>query len=158
MLYTILLAGLVAADPGFSPFSFNIEMQSEIPQTEYFSPTVTSLDFAGHTLADVASVDSFISGNYLHQFYIGMTVKFTDGQRYQLGSFEQFDVPLSTYLAIEIPPPDYWHIYSHVTITKVSVPQVLHAVPEPTTWAMMVGGFALAGSAMRRRKVSVAFA
>jgi len=31
-------------------------------------------------------------------------------------------------------------------------------VPEPATWAMMIGGFALAGAAMRRRKPIVSFA
>lgn len=32
------------------------------------------------------------------------------------------------------------------------------AVPEPTTWAMMIGGLALDGASMRRRKVAVSFA
>lgn len=32
------------------------------------------------------------------------------------------------------------------------------SVPEPASWAMMVGGFGLAGATMRRRKTSVAFA
>lgn len=32
------------------------------------------------------------------------------------------------------------------------------AVPEPATWAMMIGGFALAGASMRRRKLAVSFA
>ena len=32
------------------------------------------------------------------------------------------------------------------------------AVPEPATWALMIGGFALAGAAMRRRMGKVAFA
>jgi hypothetical protein len=32
------------------------------------------------------------------------------------------------------------------------------AVPEPASWAMMIGGFALAGSVLRRRKPAVAFA
>ncbi len=32
------------------------------------------------------------------------------------------------------------------------------AVPEPATWTMMLGGFMLAGTAMRRRKVAVSFA
>ena len=32
------------------------------------------------------------------------------------------------------------------------------AVPEPGTWAMMIAGFALVGSAMRRRKTNVQFA
>ena len=37
-------------------------------------------------------------------------------------------------------------------------PAVGGAVPEPATWAMMIGGFAVAGAAMRRRKLAVAFA
>lgn len=32
------------------------------------------------------------------------------------------------------------------------------AVPEPASWAMMIGGFGLAGAAMRRRPVKVALA
>ncbi len=32
------------------------------------------------------------------------------------------------------------------------------AVPEPATWAMMIAGFGLVGSALRRRKTAVAFA
>jgi len=32
------------------------------------------------------------------------------------------------------------------------------AVPEPATWAMMIGGFALAGVAMRRARTAVSFA
>ncbi len=32
------------------------------------------------------------------------------------------------------------------------------AVPEPATWAMMIGGFALAGAAMRRRNTVLRFA
>ncbi len=31
-------------------------------------------------------------------------------------------------------------------------------VPEPTTWAMMIGGFALVGASLRRRKAVVSFA
>ena len=32
------------------------------------------------------------------------------------------------------------------------------AVPEPATWAMMIGGFGLAGGALRRRRTTVAYA
>jgi hypothetical protein len=32
------------------------------------------------------------------------------------------------------------------------------AVPEPASWAMMIGGFAIAGAAMRRRSAKLAFA
>ena len=38
------------------------------------------------------------------------------------------------------------------------VREVHGAVPEPTTWALMIGGFALVGLSMRRRKVKVSFA
>lgn len=34
----------------------------------------------------------------------------------------------------------------------------LNNVPEPATWAMMIGGFAMMGGAVRRRRVSVRFA
>lgn len=35
---------------------------------------------------------------------------------------------------------------------------VFAPVPEPASWAMMIGGFAIAGGAMRRRKTRVVFA
>jgi len=34
----------------------------------------------------------------------------------------------------------------------------IRAVPEPGSWAMMLGGFALAGAAMRRRRTQISFA
>jgi hypothetical protein len=34
---------------------------------------------------------------------------------------------------------------------------VLSSVPEPASWAMMLGGFGLIGGALRRRKVAVSF-
>ncbi len=43
-------------------------------------------------------------------------------------------------------------------LDNVSVNALPGAVPEPATWAMMIGGFALAGAAMRRRKTAVSFA
>ena len=45
-----------------------------------------------------------------------------------------------------------WTFVSEVTFDGTA------AIPEPATWAMMIGGFALAGAAMRRRKVAVSFA
>lgn len=41
------------------------------------------------------------------------------------------------------------------TLGSITVPRPT-AVPEPATWAMMIGGFGLAGAAMRRRPVSLA--
>jgi hypothetical protein len=36
--------------------------------------------------------------------------------------------------------------------------EVAAGVPEPATWAMMIGGFGLIGAAARRRKTRVVFA
>ena len=41
--------------------------------------------------------------------------------------------------------------FDNVTVTT-------NPVPEPASWALMIGGFALAGATMRRRKVAVSFA
>ena len=48
-----------------------------------------------------------------------------------------------------------------LTITgnePVTLGMLSSAVPEPATWGLMIGGFALAGAAMRRRATKVSFA
>ena len=40
----------------------------------------------------------------------------------------------------------------------LTITPAIAAVPEPTTWAMMIGGFGLAGATLRRRKPTVRFA
>jgi len=37
-------------------------------------------------------------------------------------------------------------------------PDAIGGVPEPTSWAMMLGGFGVVGGAMRRRRVALRFA
>lgn len=45
--------------------------------------------------------------------------------------------------------------WSHITFFDTGAP----AVPEPTTWAMLIGGFGMMGAALRRReKVAVTYA
>ena len=41
---------------------------------------------------------------------------------------------------------------------RVSIASVAGAVPEPATWAMMIGGFGLAGASLRRRGAKVSYA
>ena len=47
---------------------------------------------------------------------------------------------------------------ANYTFSSAQAYSLFGAVPEPTTWAMMIAGFALTGAAMRRRKASVSFA
>ncbi len=47
---------------------------------------------------------------------------------------------------------------SNAIVYKTGTPPPPPAVPEHATWALMLGGFALVGSAMRRRSMAVSFA
>ena len=47
----------------------------------------------------------------------------------------------------------------NIYVDDISIREVLSetALPEPATWAMMIGGFSLAGASMRRRKAKLVF-
>jgi hypothetical protein len=47
---------------------------------------------------------------------------------------------------------------SRITLTGLTLETAGAAVPEPATWAMMIGGMGLAGGALRRRKAVAAIA
>jgi hypothetical protein len=49
-------------------------------------------------------------------------------------------------------------VYDSFAVTVRVVPTVTPSVPEPATWAMMIGGLALIGTTMRRRKMVIGFA
>ena len=48
--------------------------------------------------------------------------------------------------------------YDQLILDNITLSAVTSAVPEPATWAMMITGFGLAGSAIRRRRQQVAMA
>jgi hypothetical protein len=52
--------------------------------------------------------------------------------------------------------PDAERTHPIYMLGSITVPRPA-AVPEPATWAMMIGGLGLAGAAMRRRTVAVRF-
>jgi len=73
----------------------------------------------------------------------------TDGQQYYTGSEVAPTFLPGTYTLAGLGTPGSF------TLTIASAPD---AVPEPATWAMMIGGFALAGAAMRQRRTALRFA
>ncbi len=51
--------------------------------------------------------------------------------------------------------PNQFYVFGY---TDQDVDAAIRSIPEPSSWALMIGGFALAGAAMRRRKIAVRFA
>ncbi|HMI20661.1 MAG TPA: PEPxxWA-CTERM sorting domain-containing protein [Sphingomonas sp.] len=47
--------------------------------------------------------------------------------------------------------------FDHVSVVHTDAPPPNAAVPEPASWALMLGGFALVGGVLRTRRRSVAF-
>jgi hypothetical protein len=116
------------------------------------------------TFSDAASSqlpESFIggpitSGTYLASNFAGYEFTFYDNAT-AFGDFSGFSANGTWTLFVDdVFPADGGTIINGWTLnftTDVS------AVPEPAAWGMMIGGFGLAGMAMRRRqKVSVAYA
>lgn len=90
----------------------------------------------------------------------GIAVKTTLGE-YNFGLMTDADDPNDHYFALFADGST--HISTH---TGLPVPNLLtsegtgslSAAPEPASWAMMLVGFGLAGTAMRRRRTGVRFA
>jgi hypothetical protein len=110
--------------------------------------------------ANFASFGSFTgagtaSGTWTLKGYVADFVAVKAGNYFTLyqlatpassGSWDTFDIPYNNN------PRDLSHLMFFGQTSS-------SAVPEPTTWAMFIGGFGLIGSAMRRRqKVAVTFA
>jgi hypothetical protein len=70
--------------------------------------------------------------------------------------YSSSDVPVyyGTISAYSSPQDNMGWSFNFV-LNNVSASYVdVGAVPEPATWAMMIGGFGMVGGAMRRRRVS----
>lgn len=79
----------------------------------------------------------------------------------QTGSGEQLDVCVQAGAAsVTVPigtgcPSGYNLIPTTIYAFKVNGAEAVGVVPEPATWAMMIGGFAFVGAALRRRRIAV---
>jgi hypothetical protein len=71
-------------------------------------------------------------------------------------------------IALDTPPVPHWYasgialrgqdgsaVYSQSEIYFDRVRVEVVSIPEPTTWALLIGGFGMAGSALRRRRASL---
>jgi len=74
----------------------------------------------------------------------------------------EYALDVEGFLVGDDPATSFWTRENATNVAelrgKVVLRSLAGAVPEPASWAMMIGGFALVGGALRRRKTAVSFA
>jgi len=91
-------------------------------------------------------------------------VRFLDGSLNHIGFAEQIGLTPNRFALHTSGVYAFYYgnlqLASYGKLSATLAPVAPQAVPEPATWAMMIGGFGLAGAAMRRRQriVSTSFA
>jgi hypothetical protein len=138
---------------------------------------------AALTLTDYVYGDSFDAASFVSFSYEASNVSFTIDQsglntlsgQFAAFDFEVFHFPLNVvYVSGDDTNGDHRSFYSYTTDgLGWFTDDTTHGsgfdhewdaappssdVPEPASWAMMIGGFGLVGAAMRRRRVAVRFA
>lgn len=83
----------------------------------------------------------FYNADYAGGIFGASNITATDGPQLYTGPENAPTLLTGTFALTD----HYWHSPLTLTVTEVA------SVPEPLTWAMMAGGFALTGAAMRRR-------
>ncbi len=154
---TVSLSGGVADGPAIVTNVFDGGLALTNSTTSYY-PTAYTVNFA---FSDAVSDISFVFNNYgdangsFFSAFSGATLVSTGGLD-TIPNYFTVDVAGSgiTSLSINNGNSTQWQI----GIRSLSFTPVAGAVPEPATWAMMIGGMALVGAAMRRRRTAVRFA
>lgn len=142
----------IGADSHVTGISYDLTIEAFSPSwLSEISIAFADSDFLGGVLIspgtgdNVPGVESYSDTFHLVleglDFFVG-----SDGLLY-VEFYEELDDP-----SVE---PDGRYLSGTV---RVEYEPVAAPVPEPATWAMMIGGFGLVGGAMRRRKVQVSYA
>ncbi|MDO6416477.1 PEPxxWA-CTERM sorting domain-containing protein [Sphingomonas sp. BIUV-7] len=140
------------SSPGVNP-SYSLNVGVSAPISIFTGLTGKALGtFANFTSASAATGDAFGLNYGLNG--INVPVNYISGT--QLAGTATF--LNQTIAGLHLTAGSYVFSSSSANDTLTINVGPLAAVPEPATWAMMVGGFGLLGAAMRRRKVGVRFA
>lgn len=167
LMVGVATVALAASSPASAvPLVFNFSgpsgtalFQLDSNPTPDFSSTLIGSDqFGFNNVAGVfggtpgvASTISFGSGSIFSAFSITAP---------NLG-FTQFSSPTlftGSRTAPVFSPGSFTLINPFFGNGSLTISAATAAVPEPASWAMMIGGFGLVGAAVRRRKVAVSFA
>ena len=151
----VILTRLLAPNATITGLGFDVTLEAFTPSwlselTVYFLDSPVGLQLTPGVGEDVPGVGSFSSGGIINLADIDPTFVFTLGADgiLSLEFFEGFDDS-------SVSPDGIWN----GTLTVQYEADAIPGIPEPTTWAMMIGGFGLVGGALRsRRKVSVSYA
>ncbi|MBB5984665.1 PEPxxWA-CTERM sorting domain-containing protein [Sphingobium lignivorans] len=169
----LLLAALLAAGSTAPAQALKLYMDATVVETEWDGPILVSeisydytcfLDIdEGFVLADTnllypacsnysSACELVLDGNTMHVFMpsygpLGSNVMSLTFQNdiHTLADIQP-DLFESGGVFLYLLAPD------HVGTEIIGTIHRVYAVPEPATWAMMIGGFALAGGALRRRR------
>lgn len=119
------------------------------------APFAASLTFIAFDVAAYSTLDLRIWDKDGVVLLSRRSIDLTAGAFTDPGVYAHFSVSSSNGIGGFI--FDAFNAEGNTSIDNIVV-HVRDAVPEPANWAMMIGGFALAGAAMRRRRAAVRFA
>ena len=151
-----------AAQFGFSFVTSTPLFGGPVMGSGVFTTSDTAMTIAGRTAFAITSISGMVNGiavaaptgNYGNYFTTGGTFLDGSGTTFNNANGGRIDFffqdSVQQYRVNTFSPGSS----SFVTATSVAVA----AVPEATTWAMMLAGFGLIGTILRRRRTARAFA
>ena len=124
------------------------------PNTYSLSFDLTGFDYTTASLSGLFAADNSgtvrLNGNLL-----ASTGTYNAFTAFSATSFFVAGINVLSFSVVDTGQPSALNVSALSGTVELAGPS---GVPEPATWAMMIGGFALAGAAMRRRMTGVSFA